>query len=133
MTFSSCGANLGGPTSTHAPSASSSSLVPWSRTVAVTGPSETSSYQPELVRPTIGFSEGEAELPNPPSTKRRPSSSVRSSPSGTVTASAPGNLIFPSSNASRWPDPESVRGRGSTMRSAGEPELSVVAKLTVAV
>src|SRR5215207_1042097 len=67
-TLSSPGANLGGPTTTHAPTASKVSCVSLSLTVAVTGPSATSSYQSALYSPQGGVPAGLADLPKPPST-----------------------------------------------------------------
>ena len=71
MTLSICGANLGGPTITQAPTASNSSPVELIFTCAVTGPSEMSSYQPALLRkPAIVEFVGDADFPNPASTSR---------------------------------------------------------------
>src|SRR5215469_12524426 len=53
-------------------------------TVALTGPSETSSCQPSLfAKVVIGAPMGEPELPKPPNTRSRPELSDWISPSGT--------------------------------------------------
>jgi hypothetical protein len=129
ITFWICGANFGGPTITHAPAASNSSPVPLSVTCAVTGPSETSSYQPGLSRKLVmSLLPGETAVPKPPSTSRCPSSSVRASPSGTVTGARPGKPIRPVSNSWRWSGPVRVRAPGSIVRSAAlPPALRVIA------
>src|SRR5258708_36285487 len=80
------GAYLGGAQITHAPMASKS--VPFSVTLAVMGPSDTSSYQPSLFANVLtpdGFTPscllvGDPEFPQPPRISKRPSTSVRISP-----------------------------------------------------
>ena len=74
-----CGPKLGGATTTQA--GTTSSGVPPSVTLAVTGPSATSSYQPSLLAKVMAqLLSQEAELPRPPSTISRPASSVATSP-----------------------------------------------------
>ena len=62
ITLSRCGANLGGATITQAPSTAGVALVARSLMVAVTGPSETSSYQsvvaPEVDRSPLPLGRG---------------------------------------------------------------------------
>src|SRR6185437_2345512 len=80
---------LGGATTTHA--ASTGMVLLPIETVAVTGPSDVSSYQSLALlklSPSpgtmIGAPEGEPDWPVPPRNIRRPDSSVRISPSGTT-------------------------------------------------
>src|SRR6266566_1647728 len=89
MMLSMGGANFGGPQITQAATALKILPLALNVTVAVIGPSDTSSYQPSrLAKSFPGASKGawigEPELPNPPRTRRRPSRSVRISPNGTI-------------------------------------------------
>ena len=62
LMVSMAGANLGGPTITHAPAAWSVWLMPCNSTIAVTGPSATSSCHPSLLaKVVIGAPVGEDE------------------------------------------------------------------------
>src|SRR5690348_7740392 len=110
------GAKRGGGQITHAPLARYV-LLPI-ETVAVTGPSETSSCQPSLLANVVrGAPVGEAELPKPPSTRSRPALSVWISPRGT---GVPRN--WPVSNTALLLGPM-VRGPGvilSELRSVTE-------------
>jgi hypothetical protein len=124
MTLFWCGANLGGATIARAPT--TGGVEPSDRNVidAVTGPSETSSYQPALPQKLpMMFPAGDPDVPCPPSTRRWFRSSERISPSGTATAASPANRISPPSRTSRWSGPVSVRGPGSIVRSAADSLL----------
>ena len=103
------GAKFGGAQITQAGSASSGVAVPFNVTRAVTGPSETSSCQLLLLKMSCNGTDAgtPAERPKPPSTSKRPSASVRISPSGT---NLPRN--WPVLNAAAWFGPFSVRGPG---------------------
>src|SRR3954463_9304344 len=119
MTLSCCGENFGGATITHAGDTDGVELSDRSLIVAVTEPSDTSSYQSSLPqKPEMPEPSGDADLPNPPSTNSRFTLSVRISPNGTVTALAPENLTCPLSNTLRWFGPLAVRAPGSIVRSA---------------
>src|SRR5438128_1144492 len=79
------GTNFGGPTMTHAPIALCILPLLLNLTVALTGPSETSSCHSLLLANVVRRAfVGEPELPNPPSTSKRPLLSDRISPSGTM-------------------------------------------------
>ncbi len=108
------GEKSGGVTRTQAGCARSGSPPFRKVTLAWTGPSDTSSYQKSLLAKwTTGLSGRVVpEWPKPPRTSSRPSSSVRSSPSGT---GRPRNV--PVSNRPPGPDrpgPVTVRGPGLT-------------------
>ena len=106
------GANFGGGQMTHALAASEDFPLSLRVTVAVTGPSETSSCHPSLfAKVVIGAFAGDAEEPKPPRTTKRPAVSVRISQSGTTT---PRKL--PVSNAADLFRPLNDRGPGSMIR-----------------
>ena len=100
-------------------------------TVAVTGPSDVSSYQSSALLKlsgsfglNTGAPDGEADLPVPPRTSRRPASSVRISPSGTVVV-----LNLPVSNRCAAPPetdfPVIERGPGSIASAVAVGEVRV--------
>ena len=108
----------------HAPTTGGVELSARILTVAVTGPSDTSSYQSGLPQKfPIPEPTGEADLPKPPSTSKWFSVSLRISPRGTVVVDGPGNVIWPLSNSFRCPGPLNVRAPGSIVRSLAEPAL----------
>src|SRR6267142_3568609 len=74
MMLRSGGANFGGAQITQAGSAWMGRSIPFSLTIAVTGPSDTSSCHPSLFAQCIILAFlGEPDLPNPPKTSKRPS------------------------------------------------------------
>src|SRR5438477_1250519 len=112
MMWSIAGAKLGGPTITQAPAAS----IVWppflNVTLALTGPSETSSCHPLLLAKVVrGLPVGDDERPKPPRTSSRALPSERISPSFTV---LPRN--FPVLNKAAWLRPLTVRAPGSIIR-----------------
>src|SRR5687768_7178256 len=117
------GAYDGGATTTHASPSALLGASPSTSTTAVTGPSATPSYQPslfaKLLRPRPM---GEADLPGPPTTMSRPSSSVRSRPSATFALPSRSpffmKLISPLRGAAVWFFPDMDRNAASTINPA---------------